>query len=169
MASKAILRMVEVEETAEVVVRQNPAEIDSALREQRPRFLTQRPDAEKPTAAILPIYLREMGATPLIDENQEVELARELQDAREELAKLALRLPVACKSYCLESHKNGQFLFPKSIGTEGKWNWHARYEPLCKHGERIPREITDRVKTDVISTLVAFVHFELNAIGLDVG
>lgn len=53
------------------------------------------------------------------------------------------------KGFCLESQKNGRFIFPESIRTEGKWNWHARYEPLCKHGERIPREITDRVKTDV--------------------
>jgi len=110
MARKAILRaMVEAEETAEVVVRQNPAEIDSALREQKPRLLTQRLDAEKPTAAILPIYLREMGATPLIDENQEVELARELQTAREALAKIALKLPAACKEHTLE----GDYAGPK--------------------------------------------------------
>jgi RNA polymerase sigma factor (sigma-70 family) len=103
MIRKATLRtMVEVEETAEVVVRQNPAEIGSSLRERKPRLLIQRPDAEKPTAAILPIYLREMGATPLIDENQEVELARELQTARQGLAKIALKLPAACKEHTLE-------------------------------------------------------------------
>jgi RNA polymerase primary sigma factor len=101
--------MVEVEETAEVVVRQNPAEIDSALRDQKSRILAQRPDAEKPTAAILPIYLREMGATPLIDENQEVELARELQTAREGLAKIALKLPASCKEHTLE----GDYAGPK--------------------------------------------------------
>lgn len=53
------------------------------------------------------------------------------------------------KSYCLESENNGEFVFPQSIRTEGKWNWHKRYEPDCKHGTRIPREITDRVKSDV--------------------
>jgi RNA polymerase sigma factor (sigma-70 family) len=67
------------------------------------------PDVDRPTAAILPIYLREMGATPLIDETKEVELARELQESREGLAKLALRLPVYVKEYVLE----GDFEGPK--------------------------------------------------------
>ncbi|MEJ2131210.1 MAG: hypothetical protein P8Y95_06220 [Gammaproteobacteria bacterium] len=53
------------------------------------------------------------------------------------------------KRHCLESDENGKFIYPDSIRTHGKWNWHARYEPLCKHGERIPRDITDRVATDV--------------------
>ena len=66
-------------------------------------------DVDRPTAAILPIYLREMGATPLIDETKEVELARELQESRQGLAKLALRLPVYVKEYVLE----GDFEGPK--------------------------------------------------------
>jgi RNA polymerase sigma factor (sigma-70 family) len=108
MARKATIRnMVEVEETAEVVVRQNPAEIGSGLRTQKPKLVDQRFLTEKPTAAILPIYLREMGATPLIDENQEVELARELQEARQGLAKIALKLPVACKEHTLEGDWEG--------------------------------------------------------------
>jgi RNA polymerase sigma factor (sigma-70 family) len=66
-------------------------------------------DVDRPTAAILPIYLREMGATPLIDETKEVELARELQESRQGLAKLSLRLPVYVKEYVLE----GDFEGPK--------------------------------------------------------
>ena len=34
---------------------------------------------------LLPIYLREMGQTPLLDRDDEVRLARELQDPREKL------------------------------------------------------------------------------------
>ena len=64
-------------------------------------------EPEKPTAAILPIYLREMGATPLIDENQEVALARELQDAREGMAKLALRLSASYRDYVLQGDAAG--------------------------------------------------------------
>ena len=64
-------------------------------------------DVDRPTAAILPIYLREMGATPLIDETKEVELARELQESRQGLAKLALRLPVQVKEYVLEGDLEG--------------------------------------------------------------
>jgi RNA polymerase sigma factor (sigma-70 family) len=64
-------------------------------------------EADRPTAAILPIYLREMGATPLIDETKEVELARELQESRQGLSKLALRLPVYVKEYVLEGDLDG--------------------------------------------------------------
>lgn len=63
--------------------------------------------AGRPTAAILPIYLREMGATPLIDEHKEVELARELQVGREGLAKVALKLPAACRDYVLDGNTDG--------------------------------------------------------------
>jgi RNA polymerase sigma factor (sigma-70 family) len=63
--------------------------------------------SDRPTAAILPIYLREMGATPLIDETKEVELARELQEARESLAKIALRLPAYVREYVLEDDFDG--------------------------------------------------------------
>jgi len=86
------------------------AEIAEAQRAAR-RKGKDKPAAEvdRPTAAILPIYLREMGATPLIDETKEVELARELQESREGLAKLALRLPMYVKEYVLE----GDFEGPK--------------------------------------------------------
>ena len=90
MAGKATYRtMVEVEETAEVVVRQTPGEIEQVSKPIRPLRPVKDPEAEKPTAAILPIYLREMGATPLIDESKEVFLARELQEGRIGLAKIA--------------------------------------------------------------------------------
>jgi len=62
---------------------------------------------DRPTAAILPIYLREMGATPLIDERKEVELARELQEAREGISRIAMRLPASVKEYVLEGDTDG--------------------------------------------------------------
>jgi RNA polymerase sigma factor (sigma-70 family) len=105
MSRKVAYTTVEVEETAEVTVRQNPAEIAIDPTPIKRRTLAITP--EKPSAAILPIYLREMGATPLIKENQEVELARELQDAREAMAKIALKLPAACKEHCLEGDLEG--------------------------------------------------------------
>ena len=77
------------------------------LRAARRRRQAQPQPTDKPTAAILPIYLREMGSTPLIDEHQEVELARELQEAREGLAKLALKLPASAREYVLENDLSG--------------------------------------------------------------
>jgi len=106
MTRKAIYRtVIESEETAEVMVRQTPGELEALQRPVRP--IERLPEPGKPTAAILPIYLREMGATPLIDETQEVDLARELQEAREELARLAVKLPATCKAYSLEGDTEG--------------------------------------------------------------
>ena len=85
------------------------AEIAEAQRAARRKKDKNAPvtTSDRPTAAILPIYLREMGATPLIDETKEVELARELQEAREALAKIALRLPASAKEYVLEDDFEG--------------------------------------------------------------
>jgi len=106
MAWKATYRnTLEAEETAEVVVRRTPAEIGAEEFPRRPKKINR--ELEKPTAAILPIYLREMGATPLIKEDQEVELARELQEARVGLAKIALRLPSVAKQHCLDGKLDG--------------------------------------------------------------
>ncbi len=52
------------------------------------------------------------------------------------------------KAFCLNMDDKGKFTYPESIQTEGRWNWHDRYEPECAHGCRIPRLITDRVKDD---------------------
>jgi glycogenin glucosyltransferase len=48
------------------------------------------------------------------------------------------------KDYVMEFDENLQYV---SRG-EGKWKWHSIYDPICKHGETIPQEITERVKTD---------------------
>ena len=55
------------------------------------------------------------------------------------------------KENCLEYDENGKYVFPESLKTEGKWNWHKKYEPICAHGEEIPKYLTDRVKTDVLN------------------
>jgi RNA polymerase sigma factor (sigma-70 family) len=83
------------------------AEIEAAARAARRRKTDKDVVTDRPTAAILPIYLREMGATPLIDETREVELARELQVGREELARLVLKLPAFCREYVLEGDLDG--------------------------------------------------------------
>jgi RNA polymerase primary sigma factor len=89
------------DEIAEESYERTTAVIDSVLRAKRGRPVPQEPEGAKPSAAILPIYLREMGATPLIDEHQEVELARELQDAREGMAKVARKIPAALRPHLL--------------------------------------------------------------------
>lgn len=48
---------------------------------------------DESAAAILPLYLREMGSRALLGDEREARCATELQEAREELARLALELP----------------------------------------------------------------------------
>lgn len=108
MASKATYQdQVELEETAEVVVDRSASMMESLLNVKRQVRLSQEAEPGKPAAAILPIYLREMGSTALIDENQEVALARELQEGREGIAKIALKLPAASRMYLLGDDLQG--------------------------------------------------------------
>ena len=58
--------------------------------------------SEQPSPQLLATYFREMGASPLIDRKRELELGRELDDAREALAKIILKLPSACREHVLE-------------------------------------------------------------------
>jgi len=55
---------------------------------------------------LLPIYLREMGATPLLDKDEEVRLSRELESAREDLARLLLALPKTYRVEVLETRED---------------------------------------------------------------
>ncbi len=99
MARKSMFaELIEMAEAAEEYGPGGAPDLEQPPVEIRTRQPERTTGLEKPTAAILPIYLREMGATPLIDEHQEVELARELQEAREGLAKLALRLPATLQA-----------------------------------------------------------------------
>jgi len=108
MARKSMFAdLIEMEEAADEFGPAGPPETEPVQPELRTRQPERVVGAEKPTAAILPIYLREMGATPLIDEHQEVDLARELQEAREGLARVAVRLPAACRAYSLEGDVDG--------------------------------------------------------------
>ena len=65
------------------------------------------------SAPLLPVYLREMGATPLLSKEGEVQLARSLQEARTACAKLFLRLPRACREDVLEDDPHGPRLGSK--------------------------------------------------------
>ncbi|MFH5881694.1 MAG: hypothetical protein ACNA7U_00720 [Candidatus Izemoplasmataceae bacterium] len=50
------------------------------------------------------------------------------------------------KEYCMEYH-DGKYIIPDSVYVDGTWIWHRVYEKYPM-GTRIPKEITDRVKTD---------------------
>ena len=94
-------------ESEEAAVRRAANAIDPKARGARKRQLEKGLKADRQAAAILPIYLREMGATPLIDEHREVELAKELQDARQGMAALAIKLPAAVRETVLPAGLEG--------------------------------------------------------------
>ena len=84
---------------------------------------------------LLPLYLREMGATPLIDDKMEVRLASQLKEARLALAKLAIRLPASCRDYILEGDAKG----PRAGAT-----WPIdRVEVFCTRLQRYAAEFPE--------------------------
>ena len=108
MASKVIYsETIDFEENRVRLSRGEGAEALAGARRPRKKAKLVAGEKAKPTAAILPIYLREMGSTALIDEHQEVTLAKELQDAREVIAKIALKLPKAVRLNVLENDMEG--------------------------------------------------------------
>ena len=50
------------------------------------------------------------------------------------------------KEYCLE-YTDGKYIIPDSVYKDGTWNWHEIYKHV-PHGTLIPKEITNRIKTD---------------------
>ena len=48
------------------------------------------------------LYLREVGSTPLLDREKEVELATALELARRDFAKATVRLPADCRAHLLD-------------------------------------------------------------------
>jgi glycogenin glucosyltransferase len=50
------------------------------------------------------------------------------------------------KEYCME-YKDGTYIIPDTVDTEGTWNWHAHYHDV-PHGTLIPKYITDRIDKD---------------------
>ena len=61
----------------------------------------------KAASPMLRLYLEEMGATPLLDERKEVELASRFKDARLAIAKLAQALPASCRELVLSEDESG--------------------------------------------------------------
>jgi len=52
------------------------------------------------------------------------------------------------KSSVMEVDQDGRYVIPPDVERTGMWVWHRMYGAICPHGQRIPAEITDRVKTD---------------------
>ena len=89
----------------------NPSGIaQSALRNVEPTPQATSADGGSAGSPLLRRYLQEMGATPLLDEGQEVRLASQFMDARLAIAQLASALPEACRAFVLADDASGPAL-----------------------------------------------------------
>ena len=59
-----------------------------------------------------------------------------------------LNAPAGCflenKNYIITYDKDGNYILPK----DGKFEWYKKYCDCCAHGKKIPKEMTDRPKTN---------------------
>jgi RNA polymerase sigma factor (sigma-70 family) len=71
---------------------------------------------------LLPIYLREMGATPLLDREGEVRLARDLHEARMEFAATVMKLPATWRKLLLDG---------ELAGLDAERPWTMKQQEIC--------------------------------------
>ncbi len=99
--------LMESREKGTTAMRTNSWDRDNAVGTSRPYAEPSESEPRPASVPLLPIYLREMGATPLLTKDREVELARELMDARVAFAKKVLTLPTSLRAWVLESDLKG--------------------------------------------------------------
>ena len=167
MSRKVIIdESMDFDETRARLTRNTTSELLMGVRRRR---VQKAAETEKPAAAILPLYLREMGATPLIDETQEVSLARELQEARESIATIALKLPKQCRLHCLEGDLEGpkrgrewplddlEEFYGKVVRYEREYK-DARVTTLVREAKRAKRRLNHARDALILANLRLVVH-----------
>ena len=81
--------------------------IENNVSESEPTRGGKRAEAMKAASPMLRLYFQEMVVTPLIDEKEEVRLARQLERTRQAIAELALALPASCREFVLAGDESG--------------------------------------------------------------
>ena len=79
---------------------------------------TERLDrAHRPeeSAGLLAIYLADVGSRPMIDHDCELSFSRQLHQCRDQLARLARKLPKPCRAYALEHDPGGPRHFDGTV------------------------------------------------------
>ncbi len=79
---------------------------------------------------LLPLYLKQMGATPLLTREGEVEHAADLRAARTEFAKLVVNLPKAVREQVLPAGLKG----PKKLHAWPLAELEETYERITRYG-----------------------------------
>jgi RNA polymerase primary sigma factor len=115
----------------------------------------ERPDAPESGGGrgegevnLLPLYLRDMGATPLLTREEEVRLATELKQAREAFATLVQRLPKACLEQVLHGRLDG----PRRLARWPLADLESCYDRLLAydraHSDRQVRAILGELRAE---------------------
>ena len=99
----------------------------------RPRDASDGEHATSPS--LLPMYLREMGATRMLGESEELLVARDLRAGRARVAALARRLPDRCRDEILGGDR---------VGPASGWRWPPdAAERFCDRLRRYARTHDD--------------------------
>jgi RNA polymerase sigma factor (sigma-70 family) len=83
---------------------------------------------------LVPIYLRQMSETPLLDREGEVRIASTLLEARREFASQVRKLPPACRGYVVPERR-------RRSATEAPWSMESIetcHERLVQYGKGHP-------------------------------
>ncbi|HXV77298.1 MAG TPA: sigma-70 family RNA polymerase sigma factor [Candidatus Polarisedimenticolaceae bacterium] len=138
----------------------------------RPTRRESDPDsrgAAPPSAQLLPIYLREMGQTPLLARDDEVRLARELQEARQAIARVMCKLPADCRRYVLDGDLGGPragYRWPldrleracKRLSAYARDHAESSIEPLLDEVRRDKRRLDDSRDALIVANLRLVTH-----------
>ena len=93
---------------------------------------------------ILPLYLREMGSTPLINEEEEVKYAKLLQEGRRAVAKIIKNLPISSKQIIFPERERWRKIeerpLDEILDLVGKVIYYADNIAANQHFERIKKE-----------------------------
>jgi RNA polymerase sigma factor (sigma-70 family) len=87
--------------------RSGPAPTGRTPRGKKPRMRDISRTGDESWQMLLPIYLREMGSNAMLEGEQQIAEARRMSEAREALAKLAMRLPRSKRELLLDADADG--------------------------------------------------------------
>ena len=106
------------------MVRKPPTPKNANGTRKRGRRRVNQDWSDESVQVLLPIYLKEMGSSPLVSVEEEQALAKEIHETRGELAELARRLPADCRAFVLQAN-------PRGPRDGGDWAL-AEIEDFCR-------------------------------------
>jgi len=97
------------------------------------------PSEKSSNVDLLSVYLKEMGETPLLDKDDEVRIATELDDARRAIVQGFFDLPAECQAFVVEGRKppRGHWSFEKVEGCYERLLRYSRGNPAVERSAAV--------------------------------